>query len=214
MSESNLQAVLFDIGGVIITDGPDMRQVATVLGLPPTGQAVARVNRMVWQVRDAYDLGLSDEDYWAQVACLSQAPRPPSQQTVAELIAMDVERWHRPRSQTVELMQAIHNQGLAVGVLSNAPHALSRSFASLPWTWFLSVRVFSCDLGVAKPAQAIYRACLDQLGLDAGKVGFFDDRADNVLGAQAVGIRAALWVDTTEARKRLVKWGLHLPEAD
>lgn len=52
---------------------------------------------------------------------------------------------------------------------------------------------YSCDLGVAKPAAGFFEAILADLGAEPDTVCFVDDLADNVAGAQRVGIRAVRW---------------------
>lgn len=208
MSENIVEAVLFDIGGVIVTDGPNMERVTTTLGLEPTPVNVKRVDQAVWGVRDAYDLGLSDTQYWTQVAAAAGA-EVPSPETVVELTEADIERWASPRTDTVALMAALDAAGTRVGVLSNAPHALARSFAGQAWTQILSARVFSCELGIAKPAPEIFQAALAQLDLDAPRVGFFDDRPSNVAGATRLGMRSELWHDVASAKPVLADWGVN-----
>lgn len=208
MSEP-VKAVLFDIGGVIVTDGPDMGVVAQMLGLEPTPETVERVNKAVWGIRDAYDLGLPDADYWAQVADAAGAEQP-SATTVATLTQTDVSRWADANPDSVALVQEVHAAGVKVGVLSNAPHSLATSFAGIEWTRILAARVFSSQVGVAKPAAAIFEAALAALELGAYEVGFFDDRPTNVDGARAAGLRAALWTDAAAARSALAEWGVVL----
>lgn len=53
---------------------------------------------------------------------------------------------------------------------------------------------YSCELGVAKPDAAFFERILDDLGLDAGEVGFVDDSPANVDAATRVGLRA-VWHD-------------------
>lgn len=202
-----VDAVLFDIGGVIVTDGPDMTRVAEMLGLVATEENVARVGAAVWGMRDAYDLGLSDTDYWRRVAAAAGAAAP-SGDAVARLRDADVARWASPRADTVGLMTGLHGRGVRVGVLSNAPHALARAFVAQPWTGVLAARVFSCEQGVAKPAAEIFAAAVAELGLDAERVGFFDDRATNVAGAAEAGLRAELWRGAAAAAGTLAGWGV------
>jgi putative hydrolase of the HAD superfamily len=52
---------------------------------------------------------------------------------------------------------------------------------------------YSCDLGLAKPDPAFFRAILDDLRLGGDAVLFVDDRDDNVDGARAAGLRAERW---------------------
>lgn len=194
-----IKAVVFDIGGVIVTDGPDMAQVAATLGLDPRPETVARVSEAVWGERDAYDLGMSDEEYWRRVAHRAGA-RPPADAVVERLTASDVGRWGRPRADVVDLIRDLHACGLRIGVLSNAPVALAAGFCAQEWTALIDVRVFSCATRAAKPAPAAYAPVIEAFDLPAGDIVFFDDRPGNVDAGHEVGLVAHLWDGADDAR--------------
>jgi putative hydrolase of the HAD superfamily len=50
--------------------------------------------------------------------------------------------------------------------------------------------VLSCEVGVAKPAPAIFRAALERLDVSAEDALFVDDQEHYCAGATAIGIRA------------------------
>ena len=60
--------------------------------------------------------------------------------------------------------------------------------------------VVSGDEMLTKPDPAIYRLALDRFGLRAEDCVFVDDRADNVAGAERVGMRAVLFSDAATLR--------------
>lgn len=59
--------------------------------------------------------------------------------------------------------------------------------------------VISCEVGMRKPDERIFRHALDLLGLDAAACVFIDDIEHNVHAAEALGIRGILHTgpDTT-----------------
>lgn len=200
---SPITAVLFDIGGVIACDGPDMSRVATLLGLSHDPDALARVHEGVWGARDAYDLDLTDKDYWSRVAEIAGADRP-TDSAIKALVTDDVERWARPATETVILIADLAAQGVRLGILSNAPRALGESFASEAWAQqCFNSMTFSYRIGVAKPHPDAYYSALDALGVDPEQTVFFDDRQSNVDAAAKLGIHAVLWEGADHARKRL-----------
>ncbi len=85
-----------------------------------------------------------------------------------------------------------------VGILSNtneihidAVHKMLKSDFDVDRFEELFDRVFySHTMGLAKPSKAIYHKMLDNLGVSADRVVFFDDLEANVLGAKSVGIQA------------------------
>ena len=68
----------------------------------------------------------------------------------------------------------------------------------------------SGDEKLVKPDPAIYRLALDRFGVDAADAVFVDDRADNVAGAEAVGMRGILFTDAAALRASLAALGLPL----
>jgi len=58
---------------------------------------------------------------------------------------------------------------------------------------YFPVRVYSSEIGVAKPHPAIFRAALDALGVPAEAALYVGDRLNaDVAGAQGVGMKAVL----------------------
>ncbi len=68
--------------------------------------------------------------------------------------------------------------------------------------------VVSGDERLVKPDAAIYRLALDRFGLAPGQAFFVDDNADNIAGAQALGIHAHHFRDAATLRPALVEAGL------
>ena len=68
--------------------------------------------------------------------------------------------------------------------------------------------IVSGDEKLLKPHAAIYNLALDRFGLEAGAAVFVDDRADNVEGAQAVGMAGLLFTDAPTLRNDLVQLGV------
>jgi putative hydrolase of the HAD superfamily len=111
------------------------------------------------------------------------------------------------------LIDDVVRAGVRLAVLSNAPSSMGRLIESEPWATVFDPLVFSGDLGMLKPEERIYRHLLDRLGAEPAEVAFLDDRAENVAGASAMGIRAVHFTGISDARDRLVELGLPIPPA-
>jgi 2-haloacid dehalogenase len=68
--------------------------------------------------------------------------------------------------------------------------------------------VVSGEEKLLKPDPALYYRALDRFGLKPEEALFIDDRAINVEGARAVGMRAHLFVGADDLRRRLEAEGL------
>jgi putative hydrolase of the HAD superfamily len=102
--------------------------------------------------------------------------------------------------------QRLQDAGMRTGILSNMPRDILRRIEPR-FRWFdrFEVKVFSCDIGVNKPEAEIYRACLDALRLEAGKVLFLDDVPENVKGAERAGFRTVLFRSFDDALKQIAE---------
>ncbi|WP_412520369.1 HAD family hydrolase [Actinomadura madurae] len=95
-----------------------------------------------------------------------------------------------------DALRAVRAAGARTALLSNSwgneyPRDL---FADL-----FDAIVISCEVGMRKPDERIFRHALDLLGLDAAACVFIDDIEHNVHAAEALGIRGILHTgpDTT-----------------
>ncbi|ACY86322.1 glucose-1-phosphatase [Edwardsiella piscicida] len=96
------------------------------------------------------------------------------------------------RPEVIDIMQRLRRQGERVVVLSNT-NRLHTHF----WPKHYPEIAAACDkmylsqeLGMRKPDAEIYRYVLEQERAAAGESVFFDDNADNVAAAKALGIQA------------------------
>lgn len=71
----------------------------------------------------------------------------------------------------------------------------------------------SCYVGVRKPAARIYEIALDVMYVDPAASLFVDDRAENVEGARALGIRAIHITDPLALSQQLIDAGVELVPA-
>jgi len=95
-------------------------------------------------------------------------------------------------------------QDFRVFVLSNASDLFYKYFKRfMPLDFFDGV-IVSCDIHKIKPDKEIYEYVLESYGLNAGECLFVDDRPENVIGAQTVGMRAYEFRNDFEVIKSLL----------
>jgi putative hydrolase of the HAD superfamily len=204
-----LQAVVLDYGGVLCRhQRPDaLTRIAELAGVPGD-----RLWPVYWAERPDYDRGLLDgPGFWARVAEVL-GTEPPDPARAAALVEADTLSWTDLDPGMVAWVAALGRAGVRTALLSNAPpelrdHVLER----FGWAAGFDVRTFSCDLGVVKPDPAIYRACVDELGVEPGAALFVDDRAPNVEGAVVAGLRGHVFTSAAGLAAALRGTGLPLP---
>jgi putative hydrolase of the HAD superfamily len=91
-----------------------------------------------------------------------------------------------------------------LGALNNEARETNEfRFESFGLRNYFSVALSSCYLGLRKPDLAIYERALDILGRPANRILFIDDRAQNAAGAAAAGMKAIQFTGADALRLEL-----------
>ncbi|WP_431902043.1 HAD family hydrolase [Amycolatopsis thermoflava] len=188
--------VVFDYGEVICGRTTALPDLAATLGVP-----LAEFEPHYWRLRDAYDRGCVDLEYWGGVG--EALGVPVDESTSDRLTEIDIRGWSDVRESSLELLAGLSEAGVPLALLSNAPSSFARFAERQDWMRHFRVRVFSGDVGVAKPDAEIFELLVARLGVPAGDCVFFDDRQSNVDGARAAGLRAHVWDGADAARALL-----------
>ncbi|NIH77861.1 HAD family hydrolase [Amycolatopsis viridis] len=185
--------VVFDYGEVICGRTTALPDLAATLGVP-----LADFEPHYWRLRDGYDRGSSDLEYWGGIGAALGVGVDES--TADTLTGMDIRGWSDVQPSSLELVAGLSEAGVPLALLSNAPSSFARFAERQDWMRHFRVRVFSGDVGVAKPDPEIFELLVARLGVPAGDCVFFDDRQSNVDGARAAGLRAHRWDGAEAAR--------------
>ncbi len=177
---------LFDYADVLSLAQTEasLLRMAGLLGL-----SLKECKEAYWKHRKPYDLGCSGSEYWSRVAGRSLSPS-----LIEELISTDIEGWGRMNLQTIRYVERLRTAGKQLGVLSNLPRDLARSISAANPVFSLFHHVFfSADLGLVKPDPKIYAHVLGEIQRSPEQVIFFDDRIENILAAEALGMGTYLF---------------------
>ena len=111
---------------------------------------------------------------------------------------------------THEIVEALDARGVPLFAITNFSADFWPPFHEKERAFFARFRdiIVSGEVRLLKPDPAIYWLALDRFGLRPAETLFVDDRAINVEGALAVGMKAHLFVDAADLRARLVEEGL------
>lgn len=97
--------------------------------------------------------------------------------------------------ETLPVLQALQQEGIQLGVISNFDSRLVRVLQALQLDGYFSSLTLSTQVGYAKPDPRIFQAALAAQGIPpaaAWHIG--DSRREDYEGAKAAGLRA-LWLD-------------------
>ena len=203
----SIKAIIFDYGQVISLpqDSAALDRLAELAGVTRD-----RFETVLWALRGEYDRGtISALEYYREI--LSELGVSKDEKSIKEMVALDMESWSGVNPETVTLMEDVKKAGYLLGILSNMPHEfLAWCRANVPAVSLAQFSLFSCELGLVKPEEAIYRELLSTAGVKSEELVFFDDNAENIKSALALGIRAILWKDPEDARRELSSLGVRL----
>ncbi len=195
----SLRAVIFDYGMVLSApaEAAAHQQLVRIFGAP-----AETFEKQYWVHRRAYDEGVFNGDsYWRACAEDSGVSLTPIQ--ISELIQWDIRMWTHLNQPMVNWALEVHAAGFRTGILSNIGEELALALMRFDWVRGFDHNTWSYQLRMSKPDPAIYHHALDGLGASAAETLFLDDREENILAAQAVGMQAARFRDIPDLQRDL-----------
>ncbi len=196
--------ILFDVGGVLLTNGWDHCERAEVLDR--FGVERAGFEKRHTAAYPAWERGETSVDAYLDQTVFDQPRAFSHEEFFAAMCA---------QSKVLEdgalgiLGELAASKKCMVGALNNEARETNefrfRTFGLRP---LLRVALSSCYLGLRKPDAAIYDRALDILGAEPERVLFIDDRAENAAAAAAAGMRAIRFEGAAQLRGELEGLGV------
>jgi putative hydrolase of the HAD superfamily len=200
-----LHAVVFDYG-MVLTGPPEPRAYSELVRI--TGLASERLDHFYWADRHAFDEGkLNGLGFWRKVT--GDAGLALDDATIAELALWDGRMWTTQNDVMLAWQQMLKQRGILTAILSNmGDTVLANMQRELNWLDRFDVQVWSYQLRMAKPDEAIYRHVLKQLGTRPEETLFIDDKQVNIDASHAVGMKGVLFTNVDQLRVDLIALGL------
>jgi putative hydrolase of the HAD superfamily len=186
MSLSGISTILWDVGGVLLTNSWDRQQRDEVV--PRFGLDRAVFEHRHAEVADAWEKDeLSLDEYLGHTVFFQ-----PRKFTQADfLAAMRAESKMLPDSALGILQGLAASDEYVLAAVNNESRAMNehrlQTFGLRQW---LGAFFTSCYVSVRKPDRRIYQIALDVLRSQPEQTVFVDDRVENVAAAAALGIHA------------------------
>jgi epoxide hydrolase-like predicted phosphatase len=190
----SIRAVLWDLGGVILRtfDSEGRRAWEQRLGLPRNGLA-----RLVFEGeagRQASVGRASTEDVWTWV--LGQLKLP--EESRGRLVS-DFWKGDRVDEALVDYIRSLRSR-VKTALITNAWPGTRQT---LEERWGIAdafdLVVISSEVGTTKPGRRIYELALDRLGVRPDEALLVDDFAENITGAESVGMHGVLFRSPEQA---------------
>lgn len=201
------KAVIFDFFGTLTISVPAKERIAAV------GQIAAAIGAPDDEFRSAW-WGSWPQRSIGGLGDFSAALRQVagglgvqvSDAQVAEAIAVrqaNERRFMVLRSDALSTLQALRDQGLAIGLISDCTDDLPEDWQDCPVAPYIDSPVFSYVAGVKKPDPRIYALACQALGVDPHECLYVGDGgSDELAGATAVGMTAIKVQDDGEENHR------------
>jgi putative hydrolase of the HAD superfamily len=196
--------ILFDVGGVLLTNGWDHGERAAAMDRFHLDRAAFEARHLA--PNDAWERGIIPLKAYLDTTVFYE-PRNFTRDEFFEFMLT--------QSKVLAdgalgiLAELAASDKCLVGVLNNEARETNEyRFEKFGVRALVNVALSSCYLGLRKPDLAIYKRALDLLGRPSGRILFIDDREENVASAVAVGMKGIRFEGAEALRSELAKLGV------
>jgi putative hydrolase of the HAD superfamily len=208
MYELPFDAILFDVGGVLLTNGWDREERAAAVA--HFGLDAQELDSRHLAAMEAWERGETDVNRYLDSAVFYEPRAFSRDEFLAFMFAQSQPLPNGALPVLAEL--AASNQCASntcvLGALNNEARETNEyRFTHFGLRRYFRVAFSSCYVGLRKPDPAIYRRALDILGCAPERVLFIDDRVENVEGGLASGMHAIRFIGGDALRGELAKLG-------
>lgn len=110
----------------------------------------------------------------------------------------------------VKFVKELKAKGLKVGVLSNTVVPFVEIVNDMKGFEDFDVVINSCEVGFSKPDPRIYKLTLEKLDLLPEEVVFVDDREENVVAANNLGMRGVIYTGIEDLKTEIGKFNINV----
>jgi putative hydrolase of the HAD superfamily len=191
--------ILFDVGGVLLTNGWDHCERAAVLN--HFDLEIAEFEKRHPEPNNAWERDLINAETYLDETVFYEPRSFSHEEFLAAIFAQSVEL---PNGGLGILKELAVSGNYMLGCLNNeAREPNEYRFRTFGLRDYFEVALSSCYVGLRKPKDAIYRRALDILGVPPERILFIDDRPENAAGAAAAGMRTIRFEGADALRREL-----------
>ena len=204
MAIGPIQAIFWDCGGVLLTNGWDHCERAAVLRQFSLESDAFEQRHP--EANDAWEKDeISVEEYLLRT--VFYAPRPFSVQQFVVAMQAQSQILYAENMDTVRAMAASKKYTMAL--LNNEARELNDyRIRAFDLRRYFSCFFSSCYVGLRKPDAGIFQRALDILQCDSVEALFIDDRKANVDAAASLGMHAIQMQTPAQLREELTRLGI------
>jgi putative hydrolase of the HAD superfamily len=201
---AEISTILWDVGGVLLTNGWDHVERAAVL--QHFGLDFDLIEPRHQFANDSWEKGLTTGEQYLQHTIFFD-PRP---FTPADFLQQMKQRSVLLPQGAMRILQELAaSEEMELVMLNNEARELNDyRIDQFALGAYFDVFLSSCYLGLRKPDPKIFELALDVLQRDADEVAFIDDRQHNCDAAAALGIHAIRYQDEAQCVQALEQLGI------
>jgi len=200
----SFDVILFDVGGVLLSNSWDVKERAAAAAHFRLDEADLEARHA--KIVEVWERGGLTMDSYLDLAVFHE-PRSFSRR---EFAAFMFDQSKLLTNGAMGILKELAATGrYLIGSLNNESRELNEHrFRKFRLRSYFDVALSSCYVGLRKPEPAIYRRAIDIVGGPAKRILFIDDRPENAAGAKAAGMAAIRFTGADSLRLELVKTGV------
>jgi putative hydrolase of the HAD superfamily len=196
--------ILFDIGGVLLTNGWDHAERAAVAGQFHLDAAELEAHHM--KAFEPWERGELTLDEYLDAVVFYQPREFSGEEFFAAICAQSKQL---PDGAVCILEELAASDKCMLGALNNeAKETNEYRLEKFGLRRYLKATFTSCYMGLRKPDPNIYTRTLGILGITSNRSLFIDDRLENVAAAAAVGMKTIRFTGADALRRDLEQLGV------
>ena len=193
--------ILFDVGGVLLTNGWDHRERAAAVDAFHLDKV--DFERRHAELDDPWERGaITMADYLSYT--VFHQPRSFSQEEFAAFI---LAQSHLLPDGAIPVLRELAAGGkYLLGAFNNEARETNEyRFNHFGLRNCFDLSLSSCYIGLRKPEPAIYRRAIDIVGRNPERILFIDDREENIAAAKALGMGTIVFRGVIDLRRELAR---------
>ena len=193
-----IQAVIFDIGGVLIKEPAKSREEYCARKLKvPLEKFVKAYKRLL----PDFTMGkISEEEFWQKISEELKIKKPE-----VGLWQEGLMQAYQENTKVFEIVFSLKLNGYKTAVISNTEMP-SLEYFKEEYLKIFDACIYSCEEGAAKPEEKIYRIALEKLNVEPEEAVFIDDKQEHINGAEKLGIKTILFKNAEQLARDLISY--------
>ncbi|MFP5206215.1 MAG: HAD family hydrolase [Acidobacteriota bacterium] len=203
-------AILFDVGGVLLTNSWDVKERAAAAAHFQMDEAGLQKRHA--EIVELWERGAVSMSIYLDVAVFHE-PRRFSRD---EFVAFMQDQTRLLPNGALDILKELAASGqYLIGSLNNEARELNEyRFKAFGLRAYFEVALTSCYVGLRKPDPAMYQRAIDILGRPPERILFIDDRPENIAGAKSAGLTAIHFTGADAFRLKLDELAVHRQAED